>query len=939
MKRSAKVLWIGFVFSTIVIAAVAGLVIYFTAFRRAVDNAAEVDSPSIGNPTASDTGGSSPSLPTTVTDSPSTTTPETAITDPATTDPATTTGGTDSPSTTTATLVASSNLSLVDHLSHAVPGFQYRVVDYDGDGVANVQLDGSRSHTHFYDEGPPIVIGKIVSMIWFFKDTGDQLATGAKPEVILPVGRTVLGLTVTDNYRDSHTDYTTVIVERPVTDGAYCYYYEPSTGGFTIDDSLEDGIKPIFAAPTDAVKFEDDGDFPEKVRGTEFQVRCLFYVETAGDALTLEVEHFGPVRVLVADEVIAESSNADLTTTEGTMELDAGEHLVQILYHRKNSAGAKLDLLRGGGNIEYDMSKVLPVLTGIDPISSTLDGGGVAKITGIGLFNDVAVQFGDEELDVDVELSTDTEVFVTVPSSDTAQVVDVTASNQAGKSNAVQFQFSTEGHPPIKFRESRVTEDGKSLELELITGIVYGPDHRYYASAINNQVHSFAANSRMQVFDKCTSPKLGLFRAILGLAFNPMDTEIKLYVSASVLDWKREEKLTEIDAWANGQILRIRKDYEGFCLQREEEPVITGLPVSNHDHGVNGLVFDHEGKLHIQVGGFTNAGHNVEDSPLGGIDENPLSGASLVADVTKPAFDGVITYTNRGTPRLAEQASGDVEVFSSGWRNSFGINVHSNGFLYATDNGASVGFGDMSTSCTTHELLEGENLDDKLGKVLEGKYAGHPNRNRGRKDPQQCRFRYPTEPSEGNYQAPIALFESSTNGVIEYTANTFGGELKGDILCSKYSTQDSAGKVFRVRLNAQGDLRAGPDELWASSGLSITMSPWGHILMPRVYKAEIMMLTPQYTVGILPMFTAVMPFRGPRAGGNVVLVTGENLGSGPTALFGDEECVSVSEIAADGRSFKCEVPAGRGGVQVSVKLADGSVVESFGGVDYRYMDK
>lgn len=929
-------------FSTIVIAAVAGLVIYFTAFKRAIEEAVPGNGDGgngdggIGNNTAPGPGGDDNTGDSGASGDGSGGPGETT-TAPTTTLPSTTSV---SETTTTAAADSGSNVSLVDHLSHAVPGFEYRIVDYDGNGSATVPLDGSRSHTHYYEVGPPVVVGKLVSMEWFIKETKEVVATGPKPTVELPIGETVLGLTVTDNSRDSHTDYTTVIVEKPVVDGAYCYYYPPSKDGFTISDSLDEGIKPTFAAPESRIAFNDDADFPEALHGTEFQARCIFLVTSGGDPLSFTLEHFGPVRLLVGDTVVLQSSNTDLTTTEGDLDADAGEHVVQILYNRMNSAGAKLDLLEGGGNTEYDMSTVIPVLTSIDPVSSTLDGGGTAKIKGIALHNDVAIHFGDEVLDIDTEASTETEVFVTVPSAEQAAIVDVTAVNKAGTSNALQFQFSSSGKPPIKFKESLLTENGKPLKLELLTGITYGPDHRYYVSAINNRVHSFAANSKMQASDLCTSPSLGQYRAILGLAFNPKDTEVKLYVSASILDWKREEKLTGPDAWTNGQILLIRKDYGGFCLQREEEPVISGLPVSNHDHGVNGLVFDNDGKLHIQVGGFTNAGHNRADSPLGGIEENPLSGASLVADVNKPGFNGEITYNSVQNPGKATQDTGDVFVFSAGWRNSFGITLHSNGFLYATDNGASTAFGDMSTSCTTNEVLEGKNLDDELGKVLEGKYAGHPNRNRGQSDLQQCIFRYPTEPSEGDYEGPIALFESSTDGVIEYTADSFEGQLKGDLLCSKYSTQDSPGKVFRVQLDSNGDLEAGPDELWPSSGLSIAMSPWGHILMPRVYKAEIKVLTPMYQVGILPIFTAVMPFRGPKAGGNVVLVTGENFGTGPTALFGEEEqeCVTVSDVAEDGRSFKCEVPAGSGGVKVSVRLADGSKAESSDGVDYSYMN-
>lgn len=36
-----------------------------------------------------------------------------------------------------------------------------------------------------------------------------------------------------------------------------------------------------------------------------------------------------------------------------------------------------------------------------------------------------------------------------------------------------------------------------------------------------------------------------------------------------------------------------------------------------------------------------------------------------------------------------------VEVFASGLRNPFGICLHSNGYLYGTDNGPNLGYGDM----------------------------------------------------------------------------------------------------------------------------------------------------------------------------------------------------------------------------------------------------
>lgn len=69
-------------------------------------------------------------------------------------------------------------------------------------------------------------------------------------------------------------------------------------------------------------------------------------------------------------------------------------------------------------------------------------------------------------------------------------------------------------------------------------------------------------------------------------------------------------------------------------------------------------------------------------------DEEMLSAATLIArDVLNPNFDGIVRYDN---PLRRQQVSGDVEVFAAGLRNSFGIVYHSNGRLYATDNGPNL---------------------------------------------------------------------------------------------------------------------------------------------------------------------------------------------------------------------------------------------------------
>ena len=256
----------------------------------------------------------------------------------------------------------------------------------------------------------------------------------------------------------------------------------------------------------------------------------------------------------------------------------------------------------------------------------------------------------------------------------------------------------------------------------------------------------------------------------------------------------------------------------------------------------------------------------------------------------------------------------------------------------------------MSTSCKTEQELDADsNLYDELVRMEDGKYAGHPNRNRGRTDPRQCKFHGPDTPSDGFYIGPIAVFESSTDGIIEYSARTFDSQLKGDLILSKFATQDSPGKVFRVQLGNGGkSVKSGPDELWDLSGLSIEMSPYGDLLSPRVFGKRIIILKAKRSYGsLVARFIAVAPFRGPRKGGNWVMVTGEDLADGATALFNGIPCTETTEVTKDRRSFMCKVPAvekqGVTGVSVALRFADRrrdvAGADGGNGIDYVYMRK
>jgi len=135
--------------------------------------------------------------------------------------------------------------------------------------------------------------------------------------------------------------------------------------------------------------------------------------------------------------------------------------------------------------------------------------------------------------------------------------------------------------------------------------------------------------------------------------------------------------------------------------------------------------------------------------------------------------------------------------------------------MYSIDNGANAGWGDIpvgngTSTCTNGQREPGQSFPDNLHVVTQGFYAGHPNPTRGNANnkfnptsPQspvpssnaaECTFKEP-----GVSDGALVTFHDSTNGLTEYTASSFGGQLKGDLLAAGWDN-----KVYRLDLNSTG---------------------------------------------------------------------------------------------------------------------------------------
>lgn len=493
-----------------------------------------------------------------------------------------------------------------------------------------------------------------------------------------------------------------------------------------------------------------------------------------------------------------------------------------------------------------------------------------------------------------------------------------------------QLSFGENFCTTVSFAESTLRSiNGGTFEISNISVAKYGPDRRLYLGSTFSEIFALELNKNLEVQQKCSKNIAGdgPRRWVLGIAFDHRATDVKMFFTTSTLFWMRDNFIMDFgEGWTNGKVQTVTVSASG-CFNTDVTDVITGLPVSNGDHSTNWIQFLPNGNLLIGVGGFTNGGITDSDDLLGGIPPTALSGSILQC----PSSGTNIMYSNLLEPSLAIPSS-ECSVYAPGFRNSFNAVLHTNGQLYATDNGPNASFGDFSTDCDGGRA-SGETFPDKLHRVQRGKCHGHPNLVRGAQDSSQCVREDPSCVS-----ALISNLQPSMNGLVEYRSNLFSGTLKGNIFTSQFSGGiGSSGRVSRVVLNGRGSaVKSFVDIFHPDSGLSIVEGPRGELIMSRVAKNSFLVLTPICnSTPEKTYLTSVHPRRGPASGGHRVTISGYNFGASPKAVFGLYPCNDV--VSLDNDSFSCVTPAGRPNSQVTV-TATGSTGNSQAteGSDYWY---
>ncbi|MEO7426917.1 MAG: malectin domain-containing carbohydrate-binding protein [Fibrobacteria bacterium] len=761
---------------------------------------------------------------------------------------------------------------------HVVIESDFLAVDYDGDGKETMHFNGAPSHTH--------QLGKILLHRQWDLD-GSPLADASAVDIDIPEGDHAVGLTIADNNippESLHGAKAVKVAPADLVPGALALYFPSATPAALLNATLGKAARAAIL-PTMTLALSN-APVPAPYLAV-FQTRILLaaagqytFTATGGSSTKLFLNGAavtGPVTI-APGLVYLEARFAVGTTDPAPL---------QVSYSLGISPAAPFP----PSLVYHDETDLLPIVNTFTAQGSAE--GFPVDITGLGFFpkGQVQVVVGTKVFQGASLTGTPTALHFTAPAGTGDVQGYVSAPN--GTSLPFTLKYTSGASTNISFATSKLAN------MPSPTQAVWGPDGRLYVTSLEGWIMAYTLDDNYQITATQTiSTLVGVKNLeIMGIAFNPLEAAgpVKMYIAHSLLHSNGGACFTGPSEY-NSQI-SVLTGPNFSTLQ----PIITGLPTSNHDHGVSGIEFDNHGDLLITSAGTTNAG--VINCGLGNVPESPLSAAILKAQLSKPGFNGTITYrlSSSGLPstdqvqgELVDVAPGvDVSVVAFGLRNSYDLALTTSNRIFATDNGPNAGYGEASLSATTQGPHP--QTDDELNLIVPGSYYGHPNRSRGRYDNRQNLYHGVTEASiPGVFTQAKLTVPASTNGIVEYRAQNFGGAMRGNLLLQKWN-----GDTYRVVLGSDSETVTSAQPLAAFlGGLDVTTIPGGALLSAD-YTDSILTIAKPNNAGTGTEAFDIFPWRGPITGGVKFEIGGMRFGNlGNTTVTIGGAAATITSVSA-----------------------------------------
>lgn len=740
------------------------------------------------------------------------------------------------------------------------------VVDFDQNGTEAVYIEGHDSHTH--------ELGHTLAAFEWRVD-GVVAASIADPTLDLTLGEHTLMLTIfDDNVPAEQLSLSQAInvVGPDAVPGALVRYYAAAPGNAA---NLLDAI-PANASFGEVIDTLDVVAANGRIGRSPFSADAMVRINAR-----IAIAEAGDYEfVLTGGSATRMFING--APASGAVALGVGTHDIEARFAVNTLANLPLQItarLNAAAAmtiptdaISHDETGLAPIINAA-PTTGTDAGGNLIRIDGLGFvpLNQVVVHWGGTDISGAALTVTPTSIAFVSPSG--SGTIPVTIETPNGTSNTISFTYVPGGPTPIVFSAADVAT------IAGPTTLAFGPDGRLYTATVQGKIAAYTLDDGGNVIATQTINTLNSAgnNGILGIAFNPFDppSPVRIYVAHGELFANGGACFDGVSPYSGQVSVLTGPNFDVV------EPLITSLPVSNHDHGINGMQFDNAGNLLICSGGNTNAG--IPGCNIGNVPESPFSGGVLKAEVWRPDFNGAVQYVDRlsGAINMDQVFGDDVEpirgldltVFAPGLRNAFDLVYTTANRIYATDNGPNPSFGPASTSATTQSLND-PNEGDEFLLIEADHYYGHPNRNRGRCDDRQNVYHDLNGMSvEGVFTQMLTELTPSTDGVMEYRSETFNGEMRGDILVQKWN-----GPTRRIQLSADGRSVLANDPLNVTAdALDIVMGPAGTIYGANYSDNKITVLRPTPATGFNTF--DITPWRAPATGGHPFVIAGTGFGS------------------------------------------------------------
>lgn len=419
------------------------------------------------------------------------------------------------------------------------------------------------------------------------------------------------------------------------------------------------------------------------------------------------------------------------------------------------------------------------------------------------------------------------------------------------------------------------------------------------------------------VTEELDTASAGQGRSILGISADPFDAST-FYVSTSSLSW-RDQGLGE-DGWQNGKVERLIVDQDQLTIAFDAQPLVSGLPVSLVTFSVSGTVVDpFTGRLLVGIGAFNTGG--VPSEQEGNLPDCLASATILEVDI------------RRGGPLSLEWSGSDPEtatllktpfesgirIYAEGLRSPYQPALSRFNHVFIIDGGANLD-GPRSTSCNRSRPFR-RSFPDKVIRLRNGEYYGHPNRQREG----QCIFISPLlKPSVAEarfpgYTPPLFTNEaairrgdvgSGTAGAVFYDSNLFpgfrGALLGGDV--PEVKSVDLEGRkppgLVAFILRKKKIVRVGN-----TPGISLAVNIYGDVFAAQVALGTIGVAIARVgparkaTVGIRSVF----PSRG--VPGSFIFIVGVGLALQSAVRIGGERCTKARRMPGEALMIRCVVPS------------------------------